>query len=155
MQNYRQNESELKYRSPYMSAPPKSPVSQAGGSAPQQQATRYCQFCGKQIAADAVLCIHCGRQVQQLQQTPPTVVIQNQNYSQNTQPPYQYQPYAPGKNKWVALLLCFFLGVLGAHKFYEGKMLLGVVYLFTLGIFGIGVFIDLIILLFKPNPYYV
>lgn len=57
------------------------------------------------------------------------------------------------RSKWVSLLLCLFFGCFGAHKFYEGKILLGIVYLFTLGIFGIGVIIDLIILLFKPNPY--
>lgn len=59
------------------------------------------------------------------------------------------------KNKWIALLLCFFFGVIGVHKFYEGKILLGIVYIFTGGLFGIGVLIDLISLLFKPNPYYV
>ncbi len=58
------------------------------------------------------------------------------------------------KNKWVSLLLCFFFGVLGVHKFYEGRVLLGVVYIFTMGLFGIGVLVDLVILLFKPNPYY-
>ncbi len=45
-------------------------------------------------------------------------------------------------------------GVLGIHRFYEGRVLLGVVYLFTGGICGIGVVFDLITLLFKPNPYY-
>ncbi len=58
------------------------------------------------------------------------------------------------KNKWVSFFLCLFLGVFGAHKFYEGRILLGVVYLFTAGLFGIGMLFDLIILLFKPNPYY-
>ncbi|KAF0092575.1 MAG: TM2 domain-containing protein [Fusobacteria bacterium] len=58
------------------------------------------------------------------------------------------------KNKWVSFFLCLFLGVFGIHKFYEGRMLLGIVYLFTMGLFGIGVIIDLVILLFKPNPYY-
>lgn len=58
------------------------------------------------------------------------------------------------KNKWVSFFLCLFLGVLGVHKFYEGRILMGVLYLFTAGIFGIGVIIDLIILFFKPNPYY-
>lgn len=58
------------------------------------------------------------------------------------------------KNKWVAFLLCLFFGVLGIHKFYEGKVLLGIVYLLTGGICGVGVIIDLIVLLFKPNPYY-
>lgn len=59
------------------------------------------------------------------------------------------------KSKWVAFFLCFFFGVLGAHKFYEGKVLLGIVYILTVGLFGIGVLFDLVTLLFKPNPYYV
>ena len=58
------------------------------------------------------------------------------------------------KSKCVAFFLCLFFGVLGIHKFYEGRVLLGIVYLLTLGLCGIGVIIDLIILLFKPNPYY-
>lgn len=58
------------------------------------------------------------------------------------------------KSKWVAFFLCLFLGVFGIHKFYEGRVLLGILYLFTVGLFGIGVIIDLIVLFFKPNPYY-
>ncbi|MBQ5740165.1 MAG: TM2 domain-containing protein [Oscillospiraceae bacterium] len=58
------------------------------------------------------------------------------------------------KSKWVAFFLCLFFGVLGAHKFYEGKILFGVIYILTAGFCGIGVVVDLIILLLKPNPYY-
>ena len=58
------------------------------------------------------------------------------------------------KSKWVSFFLCLFLGYIGAHKFYEGRILLGIVYLCTGGLFGVGVIVDLIILLFKPNPYY-
>ena len=58
-------------------------------------------------------------------------------------------------NKWIAALLCFFLGLFGAHKFYEGKIGMGILYLFTAGLFGIGAFIDFIVILTKPNPYYV
>ena len=58
------------------------------------------------------------------------------------------------KNKWVSFLLCLFLGYLGIHKFYEGRVLMGILYLFTGGLFGIGIIVDLIVLLFKPNPYY-
>ena len=54
-----------------------------------------------------------------------------------------------------SLLLCFFLGFVGGHKFYEGKVGMGILYLFTAGLCGIGVLIDFITLLFKPNPYYV
>lgn len=57
-------------------------------------------------------------------------------------------------NKWISLLLCLFFGVFGAHKFYERRVLLGIIYLCTLGLVGVGVVMDLIILLFKPNPYY-
>ena len=57
------------------------------------------------------------------------------------------------KNKWVAFFLCLFFGALGIHRIYEGRILLGIVYLFTGGLFGIGVLVDLIRLLFKPNPY--
>ena len=59
------------------------------------------------------------------------------------------------KNKWVAFFLYLFLGEFGIHKFYEGKVLLGIVYLCTGGLFEIGWIIDIFILLFKPNPYYV
>lgn len=58
------------------------------------------------------------------------------------------------KSKWVSFFLCLFLGVFGAHKFYEGRILMGVLYLCTAGVFGIGIILDLISLLFKPNPYY-
>ncbi|MBP5304126.1 MAG: TM2 domain-containing protein [Clostridia bacterium] len=57
------------------------------------------------------------------------------------------------KDKWIAFFLCLFLGVLGIHKFYEEKVLLGVVYLFTGGLCGIGWLIDLIVLFFKPRHY--
>ena len=52
-------------------------------------------------------------------------------------------------------MLCIFLGFFGAHKFYEGKTGLGILYLFTGGLFFIGIIVDLITILCKPNPYYV
>lgn len=58
------------------------------------------------------------------------------------------------KNKWVSFFLCLFFGIFGVHKFYEGRILLGILYLCTGGLVGIGVIVDLIILFFKPNPYY-
>lgn len=58
------------------------------------------------------------------------------------------------KSKWISFFLCLFLGVFGAHKFYEGKILLGILYIFTGGLCGIGIIVDLVILFFKPNPYY-
>lgn len=57
------------------------------------------------------------------------------------------------KNKWVALALCFFLGYLGVHRFYEGKVLTGVLWLCTGGFFVIGTIVDFFIILFKPHYY--
>lgn len=45
-------------------------------------------------------------------------------------------------NPTVELCLCLFLGWLGAHKFYEGKTGMGLLYLFTFGLFGFGWIID-------------
>ncbi len=58
------------------------------------------------------------------------------------------------KSKWTALFLCLFFGWLGAHKFYERKYFVGIVYLLTMGLGFVGVVFDLIRLLMKPNPYF-
>lgn len=119
----------------------------------QSGATKFCQHCGGTIPADAVLCTHCGRQVGQVTAPQPQVVINNSNVNTNTN--NNMGMFKKPKNKWTAFLLCLFLGCVGGHKFYEGKVGMGILYIFTIGLFGIGVVIDLIAILLKPNPYYV
>ena len=48
------------------------------------------------------------------------------------------------KSKTTAILLCFFLGGLGIHRFYLGYTLIGVIQLLTFGGFLIWVIVDLI-----------
>ena len=56
----------------------------------------------------------------------------------------QQDAYIPGKSRGVALLLCFFFGIFGAHYFYVGRPGMGVLYLFTFGFGGIGWLVDII-----------
>lgn len=123
----------------------------ASGHVPNGE-LKFCKHCGSRIPAAAVICTACGCQVEELHQAPPTVIINNSNMNTNT----NYSgPMGRLKSKWVSLLLCIFLGALGVHKFYEGKIGMGILYIFTGGLFCIGVIVDLITLLLKPNPYYV
>lgn len=41
---------------------------------------------------------------------------------------------------WILLIL---VGALGIHRFYQGKVLSGLLYLLTLGVFGVGIVYDI------------
>ncbi|GAA3922584.1 TM2 domain-containing protein [Actinoplanes auranticolor] len=52
-----------------------------------------------------------------------------------------------GSKSWVvALVLSFFVGVLGIHRFYVGKIGTGVLMLITFGGFGLWALIDFIMI---------
>ncbi len=55
------------------------------------------------------------------------------------------------RSKSVMLILWFFLGVFGVHHFYAGRVGMGVLYLCTAGLCGIGWVVDIILLL--TNSY--
>lgn len=57
------------------------------------------------------------------------------------------------KSKSTAYILWFFLGLFGAHKFYLEKTGMGILYLFTFGLFGIGLLIDLFTLGSQVDTY--
>lgn len=88
------------------------------------------------------------------EQVPPytdnTTYTSYNNYGNNAYAP----PAAKLKDKPISIVLCLLLGIFGAHKFYEGKFVMGVLYLFTLGLFFVGVLYDLVELFHLPNQYY-
>ena len=80
------------------------------------------------------------------------------NYQQ-VQPPQQqvqtvYRPMAQTVTSsmgnddelFIAYLIWLFLGIIGGHRFYFGHIGLGLLYLFTAGLFGIGWFVDLFLI---------
>ncbi|MGI6743321.1 MAG: NINE protein [Eubacteriales bacterium] len=136
--------------------------------------TPFCPVCGIKAGAKKKLCPNCateyfspacpacgytGQQSQAYQSQPAQGGNVQNIYYMNTNapppPPTVLLPPGVQKDKWLAFALCFFFGYLGAHRFYEGKIGTGILYLLTFGLFGIGWLIDLIIILTKPNPYYV
>ncbi|QDY43486.1 TM2 domain-containing protein [Candidatus Pantoea soli] len=63
----------------------------------------FCRGCGKEIHSSAKACPHCGA-------------------TQSTQTEGK-------KSRMAAVLFAFFLGGLGAHKFYLGKVGQGILYI--------------------------
>lgn len=122
----------------------------------------YCKHCAKEIDDDVIVCPHCGKQVQDLNENKVdrNIIINNSSSasaaaSASATASGASAPYGKRCDKTTALLLCIFLGIFGGHKFYEGKPGMGILYLFTGGLFFIGWIIDIFVILGKPNPYYV
>ncbi len=91
----------------------------------KQDNQKYCAECGEIINIKAEICPKCG------------VRQKNKPAGVNVK-----------EDKWlISILLCFFLGVLGAHRFYTGHIGIGIIQLLTGGGCGIWTLIDFIILL--------
>lgn len=73
----------------------------------------YCRECGKKYSSRATKCPKCG-----------------------------YVQYNWSKSIAVYLLLCWFLGVFGVHRFYVGKIVSGIV-MFILSMTMVGLFITI------------
>jgi hypothetical protein len=59
----------------------------------------------------------------------------------------ELNPENGGKSQIVAFVLCLLIGVIGIHRFYLGHIGMGILYLLTAGLCGIGVLVDLILIL--------
>lgn len=108
---------------------------------------KKCLFCGSINDGYLNNCKTCGASLNE--------TIVKKEIENSIESNIEINPYKKTKNKTTALLLCIFLGFFGVHKFYEGKIGMGVLYLFTGGLFYIGWIYDIIDIIRKPNPYYV
>lgn len=74
---------------------------------------------------------------------PASQYMPNQQFAQ-VMPPDNFRS---NKSRGVAAVLCFFFGTLGVHRFYVGKIGTGLLWLCTLGFFGIGDIVDFIMII--------
>jgi len=80
----------------------------------------FCSRCGKEIAGSPAFCSNCGANL-----------MENVNVSP--------------KSRLATSLLAWYLGWLGVHRFYLGKIGTGILMLLTFGGLGIWVIIDFIV----------
>lgn len=98
---------------------------------------KYCIHCGLQITDDAVFCPYCGGKQSGMPNHDGQFGFGRDSYWQNTS-------FVSPKSKVVTALLCFFLGGMGIHRFYVGKIPSGLVMMF-LSIFGFVLYLPLIV----------
>ena len=117
------------------------------------QETKYCKFCGQVIDADCVICPKCGKQVEEIKYSrPDNIIINNNNNassSASASAMFGNASNVSPKSWLVTLLLCLFLGIIGIHRFYVGKIGTGILMILLLmtGVSAIWAIIDLILII--------
>ena len=112
----------------------------------------HCRNCGNEVSEKAIMCVSCGTPPKagdrfcyncKAETTPNAAICMKCGVSLK----HDNQIDGEGKDWLTTLLLCFFLGVFGIHRFYTGHTGIGVVQLLTLGGCGVWALIDFIIII--------
>lgn len=118
-----------------------------------------CNNCGNEFM-EGLFCPECGTKYtsEEILSNVEKTELENQNVIEKkpeleSQNVVEKKTEEVWKNKWISLLLCIFLGPWGIHRFYEKKIISGVIYFLTGGLFLVGWLIDIVRIAIKPNPY--
>lgn len=111
-----------------------------------------CKCCGatryKKPTKHIYRCLYCGEEVEVYRKED---TEQAEQSVQAAPAPVQQQPKVEKPEpkletrNLIMLIVCLAGGWFGLHKFLSGKVIWGLVYLFTWGVMGVGTFIDTMI----------
>ena len=116
---------------------------------------RKCEYCGSLVPDDKNKCDACGawcaQEAEKTAKIPSSAPIVPQSPADNAK--NNVGTVSDGKfisnkgvlNSLVIFLVCVFFGMLGLHRFIQGKIFTGILWLITLGLLGIGYFADIVI----------
>lgn len=94
-----------------------------------------CPCCGAILKSDN--CEYCGF-VRHRQQTAPDFSKTAGDFLNKT----AERISKTNEHRLILIVLWLLFGCIGAHQFYAGRPVLGILYLFTGGLFGIGYLVD-------------
>jgi len=101
----------------------------------------------KAIGPDEMVCSSCGAVIKKAALQCPKCGVATMSMEVYKDAFKKMIPGGIGKRWLTTLLLALFLGWLGIHRFYTGKIGTGILWFLTLGISGIGWIIDIIFIL--------
>ncbi|MBQ8960331.1 MAG: TM2 domain-containing protein [Ruminococcus sp.] len=107
-----------------------------------------CPNCGAEVDMRvSPVCEYCDSDLSGLGGEPEILGRTGESRSQINRNYWEVRPN--GKSKQTALILCClgFAGIGGMHRLYTGRLVTGLLYFFTYGIFWIGTIIDLVLIL--------
>ncbi|MCD8082355.1 MAG: NINE protein [Clostridiales bacterium] len=119
-----------------------------------------CPHCGQQFPSDdkseIIRCPYCAKRIIQTEPIVDTGQVTNipdlpsvpVSPVETQQPAIKSHQYLLSSKSWrMTSTLCFSLGVFGAHRFYTGKYISGVIWAMTFGVFGVGWLTDVVMVL--------
>ena len=120
--------------------------------APVRQGEMACAYCGAVFETSRPMVVNIYNQEKRAEKPPETPPERQQEQPPEVRERVVYVdrpvPAVSRKKRSVSLILCLLLGIFGAHKFYERRYGMGLLYLFSYGLFGIGILVDLVCLIF-------
>ena len=120
-----------------------------------------CKDCGskkyEKVDEHIYKCVYCGcieevynEQEQIVEQKPEiTEADIDKKVKEALEESHRQEKKEKKKRSLYRLILNFFLGWIGIHRFYDRKYFTGLIYFFTWGLFGFGYTIDLLINIIK------